>query len=404
MKKRVTLLALLISLLMVLTSVSLFGISEINTTEELTENFISEYFSMRQDSVTLASDALSANTNAKSVDRHKYSAISKTSDANILKDENNRITKLLTFIDKSGYKSAHAKTLYNIFKKEYNLDSLIMYVYEWTTLDCINGSGKTDICGYGTTHKLTFDTTLSIPVLVDDYYNEGPLTDMKSSSYTNSIYEPYTLVGEKTHSKEIETEISKIGIRTSDLKTKTKKLEISNLNIKRKPNIILLTYYSNLAANYADMYVGPYDLSDTLRDYNYYSSAYKNLTTADCVNYVSQCMYSGGMTMSGNWYYNWNNTYATTADDYYGSAWTSTTSHRSYFSSIGTLIVNPSNSQIIVGSPVYYDWDANGSWNHTAICVGTNANGTKIINQHNYDYYHVVWNYSNSAAYSTNQL
>jgi len=54
---------------------------------------------------------------------------------------------------------------------------------------------------------------------------------------------------------------------------------------------------------------------------------------------------------------------------------------------------------------VYINWSGDGSWNHATICVGYNAAGVPIVNCHNIDSWHRVWNYgSSSARYSTVQL
>ena len=45
-----------------------------------------------------------------------------------------------------------------------------------------------------------------------------------------------------------------------------------------------------------------------------------------------------------------------------------------------------------------HDWTSNGSWDHVAVCVGTNSLGQKIIDAHTTDHYHVYWKLGTSST------
>ncbi len=115
----------------------------------------------------------------------------------------------------------------------------------------------------------------------------------------------------------------------------------------------------------------------------------------DCSNFVSQCLHAGGFPLTSTWYKD-------------SVAWISQNDLRNYLQSIkaGTLIVNPKESDILVGNPIWYNWDGKGSTtNHVTICVGTNEDGVPIIDSHTANHYHYKWNYGNSnTTFMTMQL
>lgn len=154
------------------------------------------------------------------------------------------------------------------------------------------------------------------------------------------------------------------------------KANIQPLSISGAPPFSSV-YSVNTAVQYADTYA---------KNYN---PAYSNFNSSggDCANFVSQCLLAGKLPATGTWYT-------------YSSAWKSTTNLKNYLvnNHLGVLVNNPSSNNIFKGNPVFYQ--SGSVWAHSAICVGTNASGTPIINAHNGDQYHANWTLGGSAYWS----
>ena len=106
----------------------------------------------------------------------------------------------------------------------------------------------------------------------------------------------------------------------------------------------------------------------------------------DCSNYVSQCLYAGGLKMTKGWYWN-----SRTNWDYSGS-WTIPQDQANYLvNSLGCqIIVNPASGQSALGDVMMYDWNNDGIWDHAAICVKV-QNGTPWVCAHSNAFYTSSW-------------
>ena len=117
---------------------------------------------------------------------------------------------------------------------------------------------------------------------------------------------------------------------------------------------------------------------------------YKQYPGVDCCNFVSQCLYAGGMPKNSTWYpasYDWINCSGAINN----------------FKKYGTFM-SANDGNVLRGNPVYYDWNSNGVYDHTAICVGKNNSGTPIIDAHTGDHYHVTWTLGSNGKRATIQL
>ena len=117
---------------------------------------------------------------------------------------------------------------------------------------------------------------------------------------------------------------------------------------------------------------------------------YKQYPGVDCCNFVSQCLYAGGMPKNSTWYpasYDWINCSGAISN----------------FKKYGKFM-SANDSNVLKGNPVYYDWNSNGVYDHTAICVGRNSAGTPIIDAHTGDHYHATWRLGNNGKRATIQL
>ncbi len=158
-------------------------------------------------------------------------------------------------------------------------------------------------------------------------------------------------------------------------------------------------FYANYNMEAAIAYANKYALS--------YNSAYYNFASygGDCANFVSQCLYAGGMPQTVGSIYGTNGWFYVNASNR-SATWTGAGHLRNWLANnYGVLINSPTAEQIYPGSPVFYDWEGDGSWDHATICVGVNANGVPLVNSHTSDKYHEIWCYGQSTTkYSTVQL
>ena len=117
---------------------------------------------------------------------------------------------------------------------------------------------------------------------------------------------------------------------------------------------------------------------------------YRQYPGVDCCNFVSQCLYAGGMPRNSEWY----------PASY---AWINCSGAISNFRKYGKFI-SANDGNVLKGNPVYYDWNSNGVYDHTAICVGRNSAGTPIIDAHTGDHYHAAWRLGGNGTRATIQL
>lgn len=130
-------------------------------------------------------------------------------------------------------------------------------------------------------------------------------------------------------------------------------------------------------------YASGYDASKAIayahQYYENYNPAYKNYNNVggDCANFVSQCLYAGGLQQDAVWYNG-------------SSAWINCTNQINYFRNKGYKVIDyASASDIKPGNPVYYY--NGGNMAHTAICVGYSSNGTPLVAAHNKNHWNYEW-------------
>lgn len=138
------------------------------------------------------------------------------------------------------------------------------------------------------------------------------------------------------------------------------------------------TYTPARAAAYADQY------------WKNYNRSYREYRGVDCANFVSQCLFAGGMPKTDDWYPQSVN-------------WINVMGHIRHFKSYGTFLT-ASDSRVRKGNPVYYDWNGNGTYDHVGICVGTNASGMPVVDAHTNNVYHVPWSMGSRGKRATIQL
>lgn len=118
----------------------------------------------------------------------------------------------------------------------------------------------------------------------------------------------------------------------------------------------------------------------------------------DCTNYISQCLYAGGVPMWGqpertrgwwiegkvNWSYSW-----TVAHAFMlmlkGANWT---------------VEVGSPRELMLGDIICYDFEGDGRFNHNTIVTGMDGYGYPLVNAHTTNSRMRYWNYEDSTAYT----
>lgn len=129
----------------------------------------------------------------------------------------------------------------------------------------------------------------------------------------------------------------------------------------------------------------------------------------DCANFVSQCLFAGGMEMNSKWY---NYPYESGA---HSTSWYGADSLKNYLKNDygATRLVSKwtydgrassyevvNNSANLVGDGrevIFYSWRDTNTVDHAAICIGTGLDVTErnyygdLIDAHTTDRYHAIW-------------
>lgn len=238
------------------------------------------------------------------------------------------------------------------------------YVYEWTYFDyddLSDGVGGLDVSGFGTWHIVT----VAQGQIIADEYDESDILGLNT--------------------------LSEAG-----------RAELSQSQADEAPgdeaSLLGFSYYSDYNVNNAVQYAEAY--------YQNYNPAYANFNGkgGDCANFASQCIAAGGMPQvvcqpygTDGWYYR--------SETNLSATWNGSTNLRRWMGDNRGLAVTASKSTVYAGSPVFYSTQGNGTFQHSAFCVGTNSAGTPIVNAHNNDRQHAFWNYyTGAAAIETVQL
>ena len=116
------------------------------------------------------------------------------------------------------------------------------------------------------------------------------------------------------------------------------------------------------------------------------NSLYRYWPDNDCTNFVSQCLYAGGMKECDDWYYNnalsqsatW--IQANQLKEYLKNdvkatllgRWKKTSGKNSYGTQYYAYVNNSNNIKGLGSEIIFYDWEDDGKMNHASNVVGTN--------------------------------
>lgn len=258
-----------------------------------------------------------------------------------------------------------------------------LLVYEWVMIDyvCIGHENVVETMGFGTDHLVTFS--------MDD--NELQLS--------NDIYSE--IIGyEQGTEKELEVLQDTLGNVVEEALLSDCQLTMETYAIGTR------NYNASNAVSYSNQWCG-YNVaggsSGTMTTSNY-NPAFYYYNGADCCNFVSQCLYAGGMAMEDPWYAVLNKGTIPKEDGDYTkskSAWRYTPDFQTYWTGKGYTVTHITTAtQAVIGNPIYWlKRDGYGS-NHVMLIVGTNSAGQVLVNAHNNDAYRYPITLSSKKYYT----
>lgn len=148
------------------------------------------------------------------------------------------------------------------------------------------------------------------------------------------------------------------------------------------------TYNREAAVAYAD------------RWWNGANPEYRYFEGNDCTNFISQCLFAGGMPMESTgrrdagWWYTGGNSPA--AD--WSFSWTVAHSLRWYLAQGHRAAEASSPMQLKIGDVISYDWTGDEVWEHSTMVVAHAPDGTPLVNAHTWSAWRQPWHYRTTAA------
>ncbi|MDD9149385.1 amidase domain-containing protein [Sporolactobacillus sp. CQH2019] len=120
----------------------------------------------------------------------------------------------------------------------------------------------------------------------------------------------------------------------------------------------------------------------------------------DCTNFISQCLFAGGIQMNGQpirnrgWWQQYSN---------WSFSWAVANNLRWYLSRSGNLIgavETDKPDKLVPGDVICYDFEGDGRWNHNTLVTALAPSGQPLVSAHTYDARHRDWAYTDSPAWT----
>ncbi|WP_285517596.1 amidase domain-containing protein [Thermolongibacillus altinsuensis] len=133
--------------------------------------------------------------------------------------------------------------------------------------------------------------------------------------------------------------------------------------------------------------------------WNDYNPAFKKFAV-DCTNFISQCLYAGGIPMTGypnrikGWWMK---------NNQWSHSWAVAHSFRWHLSGSRTgiqTIEKKSPDELFLGDVICYDFQGDGRFDHTTIVVAKDRKGMPLVNAHTSNSRMRYWSYEDSTAYT----
>ena len=146
----------------------------------------------------------------------------------------------------------------------------------------------------------------------------------------------------------------------------------------------------------------PYDRVQALQYAALWWSSFNPLFRAfqdDCTNFISQCLWAGGMPMEvtdrrdkGWWYLGPN--------EQWSYSWAVAHSLRWYLDTSGRGQKLETATQLELGDVISYDWNGDDTWNHNTMVVGYDPDGEPLVAAHTVPSWGRQWRYRDSPAFT----
>lgn len=267
-----------------------------------------------------------------------------------------------------------------------------LLVYEWVAVEYIcEGYEELEELGFGTDHILVFENNFGTWTLVEDAYSE--------------------ITGYEEGSEEQLEKIALAREAEEDAAAEAYATEMATTMSLANSRALQFSYDADAAVAYSAKWCGRTTSgnSGTMTP-SKYNPQYYYYKGADCCNFVSQCLYAGGMMMESStnnasgWWAVTNTSGTVTADTAYsksGTAWRYVPSLKSHCASINLPVVRITDaSQAVAGNPIFWLKEDGYSSNHVVLIVGTNASGQVLVNGHNSDVYNYPYDLSSKTYYT----
>ena len=256
-------------------------------------------------------------------------------------------------------------------------NELTLKVYEWTEISYLASpdSDVTDVMGYGTQHKMTFENENGAYKLIEDSFDERFITGACSTD---------VLATTATEKEEIDCTIELMGTREQGIYAAR-----SSYNVQDA--IVYANIYCGKAAASRN-YSSSGGVSTGTMHPSLYNSAYSYYNNADCANFVSQCLEAGGLPTDSTW-----KTYTT--------AWVNAKGLANYLINKGYVSYTANSNNIFPGNPVYWiNTSGSGASGHQMICTGYNSSGVPVLNAQNGDMFRVPFSAFSNYNLKTIQI
>ncbi len=357
MKKRI--LSVLLALLMLLTSIILPTETTYQAaTDELQlEDALSSYFAIREDEFMSESQS----------ETQAYSITTDLDRGQVLNEWKEELDIELVSVDISYQVN-------DIIEE--NDSEIQLMLYEWVFIEYkCNGFDNVEEMGFGTDHIITLSKESDELEIIGDAYSE-------ITGYEVGTEEELEFLNPEEEIVELET--------------------ISSPRNTVQPYAIT-SYNASAAVSYSNRWCGVSTSggSNTQTPSNYNPAYY--YYSNDCCNFVSQCLYAGGLSMNSTWRTTTNTSSTPVLDSSISKStttWIRVAELVPYLNSRGYVSKRfTSSSPGIAGNLLYWLQSSGYSSNHVMLIVGENSAGNVIVNGHNRDMYRYPISISSSDVY-----
>lgn len=255
-------------------------------------------------------------------------------------------------------------------------------LYEWVSVEYkCNGYDVVETMGFGTDHIMTLSKESGNLEIVGDAYSE-------ITGYEIGTEEELELL--KLEEESVEADM----------------VSLSDEMVQPYAAVTQPSYNAYAAVNYSNTWCGVSSAgtsSGTMTPSKYNPAYY--YYDNDCCNFVSQCLYAGGLSMNSTWKTTTNTSGSPVQDTNISKStttWIRVAELAPYLNTKGFITKRiTSASQGVAGNLLYWLAADGYSSNHIMMIAGKNASGQIIVNGHNSDMYKYPINNLSTKTYYT---